>query len=679
MRTSIIAALVAGWLMFFGMDARAHPGTDISAEARTRSDVCNTGFVWREARGSDHVCVTPESRQQVAGENRTAESRRDGNGAYGPASCHSGFVWREAFAGDTVCVIPERRAAVREENRLAPTRLMPSSPLRAMRPQSHMVVVQPAQENQNRSAGGLQAGRQAIELNPQPLPPGPPDRSAWNIHGSATELNPQPLPPEPPPGDAARQIPGKTFEPMPHNLPPPPDHADANIGGIGRHFLPKPSQPLPVLGNPGGKIGEKYAALGGRGGPLGQPIGNEADAPHGGRLHYFSKGVVFWHPQIGEAFAVWGAIGVKLFDLGGVEFGYPITDETVTPDGRGRFNHFRALQSPGAPEASIYWTPATGAHEVHGLIRDAWAKAGWERGPLGYPTSDGFQDGVFRRSNFERGYILWSPSTGIRVVEAGAAIDSQAQPNTFRALLVNGMEVAVKGRPIAGDPMFLSENNVCGQWNAHLDELNGWVQGHAVALINEQIHARVSRDIGVRTSGTHVNFSRACSFRAEVLQACQNHIDMHLLLPGNAFQVYLMTPFTAHHGIGGDTDPKFVLRADVHVTTSIRTPATRDGALELAPAGIRLSNIKLEAANATAALAKSAVEIGSQFFMGRNIVDLLSQDRMFRLDGISEPIVRLAPALRSLPSGYHINACLRDADVFRLDGTDVVDREPIIH
>jgi hypothetical protein len=87
------------------------------------ADVCKSGFVWREARPSDHVCVTPDSRRRVAQENRTAASRRDPNGAYGPASCKQGFVWREAFESDTVCVTPEVRAEVSEENRVAATRM----------------------------------------------------------------------------------------------------------------------------------------------------------------------------------------------------------------------------------------------------------------------------------------------------------------------------------------------------------------------------------------------------------------------------------------------------------------------------------------------------------------------------------------------------------------------------
>jgi len=62
--------------------------------------------------------------------------------------------------------------------------------------------------------------------------------------------------------------------------------------------------------------------------------------------------------------------------------------------------------------ASIYWTPETGAHEVHGAIRDKWASLGWEGGALRYPISDEFQDGIYRRTNFQHGYIGWWPQRG---------------------------------------------------------------------------------------------------------------------------------------------------------------------------------------------------------------------------------------------------------------------------
>src|SRR5215207_7282221 len=67
----------------------------------------------------------------------------------------------------------------------------------------------------------------------------------------------------------------------------------------------------------------------------------------------------FWSPQTGEH-DVHGAILEKWASLGWERgfLGYPLTDETITPDGIGRYNHFQG--------GSVYWTPTTGAHEVHG-------------------------------------------------------------------------------------------------------------------------------------------------------------------------------------------------------------------------------------------------------------------------------------------------------------------------
>ena len=107
---------------------------------------------------------------------------------------------------------------------------------------------------------------------------------------------------------------------------------------------------------------------------------------------------------------VHGAIRDRYVQFGGPDgwLGFPLTDETATPDGRGRYNHFE--------HGSIYWSPATGALEVHGAIRDKWAELGYERGWLGYPRSDevGFDDG--RVSLFEHGAIYWWGDTGARAL-----------------------------------------------------------------------------------------------------------------------------------------------------------------------------------------------------------------------------------------------------------------------
>lgn len=92
--------------------------------ALNASGACAPGYVWREARPNDRVCVPPASRTQAAADNHLAAARRAARGgAYGAATCKTGYVWREAFAGDTVCVTPETRARTAEENTRAATRL----------------------------------------------------------------------------------------------------------------------------------------------------------------------------------------------------------------------------------------------------------------------------------------------------------------------------------------------------------------------------------------------------------------------------------------------------------------------------------------------------------------------------------------------------------------------------
>ncbi len=163
-------------------------------------------------------------------------------------------------------------------------------------------------------------------------------------------------------------------------------------------------------------IDDKYAALGGPGGFLGHPIDagagtaemNTADGR--GRVRDFEHGSIYWSPQTG-AWEVHGEIRVKWAHLGGERgfLGFPLTDESGAPDGHGRYSHFGG--------GSIYWTPETGAHEVHGAIRAKWAEMGWERSRLRYPTSDerATSDGRGRYSEFQGGAIFWTPEGGTRV------------------------------------------------------------------------------------------------------------------------------------------------------------------------------------------------------------------------------------------------------------------------
>jgi len=93
------------------------PMTVASAQPNA-TDICLSGYVWRETSTTDHICVTPASRQRASDDNRAAASRRVANGDV----CVIGYVWREAVSSDHVCVIPQTRAQTAEENRLATSR-----------------------------------------------------------------------------------------------------------------------------------------------------------------------------------------------------------------------------------------------------------------------------------------------------------------------------------------------------------------------------------------------------------------------------------------------------------------------------------------------------------------------------------------------------------------------------
>ncbi|BCW78026.1 polysaccharide deacetylase family protein [Arthrobacter sp. NicSoilC5] len=162
-----------------------------------------------------------------------------------------------------------------------------------------------------------------------------------------------------------------------------------------------------------GSIGGHYAELGGPAGFLGFPLTDETGTPDGvGRFNHFAGGSIYWSPATG-AHEIHGSIGGHYAELGGPAgfLGFPLTDETGTPDGVGRFNHFAG--------GSIYWSPATGAQEVHGAIRAQWAALGWEHSRLGYPTSDEYGITGGRRSDFQHGSILWhEASSRIEVIHA---------------------------------------------------------------------------------------------------------------------------------------------------------------------------------------------------------------------------------------------------------------------
>jgi LGFP repeat/PKD domain len=154
-----------------------------------------------------------------------------------------------------------------------------------------------------------------------------------------------------------------------------------------------------------GGIGDKWRQYG-KEVWLGYPTTGELGYPDGTVWQEFSRNASIYWTAASGAHEMHGAINAKYNSFGGYAlYGYPTTDESGTPDGVGRFNHFSRA-------ASIYWTPSTGAHEVHGGIRTKWLSLGAERSFLGYPISDEmYPNSSSVRENFQGGYIVWNNAT----------------------------------------------------------------------------------------------------------------------------------------------------------------------------------------------------------------------------------------------------------------------------
>lgn len=175
-----------------------------------------------------------------------------------------------------------------------------------------------------------------------------------------------------------------------------------------------------------GAIRNKWAALGWENSAVGFPITNERPTPTKfGAYNHFEAGSIYWTPATG-AREVRGAIRNTWAALGWENsvLGFPISDELPTQSRFGAFNRFQ--------DGSVYWSPSTGAHEVRGAILAKWSLMGWENSSLGFPTSNEYASQDGRRSDFEYGYIFWTAANGATVHYTGTELTG---PVTARTIL----------------------------------------------------------------------------------------------------------------------------------------------------------------------------------------------------------------------------------------------------
>ncbi|MCX2164182.1 LGFP repeat-containing protein, partial [Corynebacterium auriscanis] len=84
-----------------------------------------------------------------------------------------------------------------------------------------------------------------------------------------------------------------------------------------------------------------------------------------GRKQSFSKGHIYG--SVASLGTIKGAIYDRWLKIGAErgKLGYPINDETTTPEGVGKFNDFTG--------GKMYWTAHTGAWEITGIHLLKWA------------------------------------------------------------------------------------------------------------------------------------------------------------------------------------------------------------------------------------------------------------------------------------------------------------------
>jgi hypothetical protein len=169
----------------------------------------------------------------------------------------------------------------------------------------------------------------------------------------------------------------------------------SKAGGAGHP--PFPPRPRPLAGFCY-SIDEKYANFGGSSGILGLPTGPEQEVgdQRGGKYRTH-RGVVS---------------GMTRTMASAEEpAGMPMPTCSIPPK-----------KGEGAVvDSAIYWTPQTCATVVQGDILKLWLQLGGPKGKLGYPIDDETYtpDHYGRISRFEHGDIVWYPGKGARVISEG--------------------------------------------------------------------------------------------------------------------------------------------------------------------------------------------------------------------------------------------------------------------
>jgi uncharacterized protein with LGFP repeats len=234
-----------------------------------------------------------------------------------------------------------------------------------------------------------------------------------------------------------------------------------------------------------------------------------------GQYQHFQKGSIFWSPTTG-AHVVSGKVKT-LWAAAGYErgpLGYPTTSTAATGDGAGEYQHFQ--------KGSIFSSPGTGTCVVSGPVQALWAAAGYERGPLGYPKTSTAPTagGAGSFSVFERGRIYWSAATGAHSL-SGPIADRWMSEGAEQGALGYPTTSVVTGVDGAGQYQHFQKGSISSVTGSPPRELTGPIRDRWVA-------AGADRALGYPTSdetptvdgvGTWVSFQKGSIFLSPTVGA----------------------------------------------------------------------------------------------------------------------------------------------------------------
>lgn len=256
--------------------------------------------------------------------------------------------------------------------------------------------------------------------------PTPPGAEGYEVNQVAEEdLNPQELDEWHPTANPNKEIiPGQMRSDR-EEIPAGVDKVEADKAEVREAQLADPDTPT-LNARPGcgvywptrfevcGLIKEKYDSIGGPKSFLLLPKSNELTNPDGvGKRSEFANGFIYWHPKTG-AHTVSLPVSVVWARHGWEKgfLGYPTTSDI--PQG----NDWYKQDFQGGHVYTHNSPIRPSQASIQGAIYDKWQSMGAQNSELGYPISDELTtpDGVGRYNVFEHGMIYWTPQHGAHFV-----------------------------------------------------------------------------------------------------------------------------------------------------------------------------------------------------------------------------------------------------------------------